>query len=618
MSHPQEQCTTSQPAGPPTAVFPSNWVPTNDNGKPATALERVTLRLFKRKTCDHDATTGSLSHTSSVSVPTTALPDSPLGPRRHHLRHLSGTIESWVTQRIGVDASRQRVPSTWAQHLGIGAPGSMARRSTSRQCSWTARHHGSASVKTDRRRPGGRPSALTLFKGGNPWSTDAALSECPSPKRLCTPDQETFTRPCILSGSTVVDSGASSTSQLENSPSPITLQVLPSSPLASPATSCHSDVSTETLLSCESSSRVSSPSEAGSPAPSPRAALFDDLEGMCYENMVAHEPLYRASRQYLHNHRDLNAYMRPILVDWLLEVGADFHLHRATIHTAVNYLDRFLGSCQHVTRDILQCLATACLSIAMKLEEYSYPKLKELVDLAQGAFDLAQLKRAEHIVLKGLKWRLNPTTVPQWLTLYFYRATRTVPHLLQRRPATPPLPSAISDPTKRQSYQPTTSPLAQALPQFHDQWYTYAMDIADVVLHDPRCLDYSYATMAASCLYLAFQRMAPDAATQDIVSEGFEQWTGMPLDAVDNCVAFLTSSCMAVSALVLAPALGDAANDSGSTAQYSKARFGPNYHRYHKDDPHTYQSHHPYWLPVIQRVMRDSYRDQGDGAPLFG
>ncbi|KAJ1974828.1 G1/S-specific cyclin-E2 [Dimargaris xerosporica] len=608
MSHPQEQCTASQPVE-PSLTFVSSWAPSNDTGKPASALERVTLRLFKRKTCDHDTGTGSLSSPSAVSVPNAALPGSPLGQHRHRLRHLSGTIESWVTQRIGVDASRQRVPGTWTQQLGIGASGSMARRTTGRQCSWSARHHGSALVKTDRRRPGGRPSALTLFKGGNPWSTDSALTECPSSKRLCTPDQESFARPCILSGSTVVDSGASSTSQLETSPSPIALQVLSSSPLASPTTSYHSAVSTETLLSCESSPRNSLPSDVDSPAPSPRAALFDDLEDMCYENMVAQEPLYRASRQYLHNHHDLNAYMRPILVDWLLEVGADFHLHRSTIHTAINYFDRFLGSCQHVTRDILQCLATACLSIAMKFDEYSYPKLKELVDLAQGAFDLAQLKRAEHIVLKGLKWRLTPTTVPQWLTLYFYRATRTVPHLLQRRPATPPLPSATPDPTKRQSYQPTTSPLAQALPQFHDQWYTYAMDIADVVLHDPRCLDYPYTTIAASCLYLTFQRMAPDAVTQDIVSEYFEQWTGIPLDAIGHCVAFLTSSGTAVSTLVLASAPGDVASDTGSSSQYSKARFGPNYHRYHKDDPHTYQSHHPYWLPVIQRVMRDTYQD---------
>jgi hypothetical protein len=58
---------------------------------------------------------------------------------------------------------------------------------------------------------------------------------------------------------------------------------------------------------------------------------------------------------------------RPILVDWMLDVGDYFGFHGATTHLAVAYLDRML-SMMSIERNKLQLVATACLLIAGTLQ----------------------------------------------------------------------------------------------------------------------------------------------------------------------------------------------------------------------------------------------------------
>ncbi|KAJ1935128.1 Cyclin-A2, partial [Linderina macrospora] len=45
----------------------------------------------------------------------------------------------------------------------------------------------------------------------------------------------------------------------------------------------------------------------------------------------------------MERHPDLSSRMRPILIDWLMEVAADYCMHRQTLHLTVQYLDRFLA-----------------------------------------------------------------------------------------------------------------------------------------------------------------------------------------------------------------------------------------------------------------------------------
>lgn len=60
---------------------------------------------------------------------------------------------------------------------------------------------------------------------------------------------------------------------------------------------------------------------------------------------------------------DVTYAMRTILVDWLVEVTQEYHLHSETLHIAIYIIDRFL-SLMSVVRGKLQLLGTAAMFIA--------------------------------------------------------------------------------------------------------------------------------------------------------------------------------------------------------------------------------------------------------------
>ena len=60
---------------------------------------------------------------------------------------------------------------------------------------------------------------------------------------------------------------------------------------------------------------------------------------------------------------DITSSMRSILVDWLIEVGEEYKLHRETLCLAVNYVDRFLSQ-MSVLRGKLQLVGAASIFLA--------------------------------------------------------------------------------------------------------------------------------------------------------------------------------------------------------------------------------------------------------------
>jgi len=60
---------------------------------------------------------------------------------------------------------------------------------------------------------------------------------------------------------------------------------------------------------------------------------------------------------------DISSNMRCIMIDWMVEVGEEYKLHRETLFLAVNYVDRFLSQ-MSVQRGKLQLVGTAAMFIA--------------------------------------------------------------------------------------------------------------------------------------------------------------------------------------------------------------------------------------------------------------
>ncbi|KAJ2822501.1 G1/S-specific cyclin-E2 [Coemansia furcata] len=207
-------------------------------------------------------------------------------------------------------------------------------------------------------------------------------------------------------------------------------------------------------------------------------------------------------------HPELSSRMRPILVDWLMEVSTDYRMHRQTLHLTVQYLDRFLANTDlQVEPSMLQCYGTACLSIAMKAEEQRAPSLSELTDFSKDAFTRDQLRQAEIDVLAALDWHLAVPTLFEFLCLVFQRAAVQ-------------FPSRFADQTRLSGPGPSdeTAAADAKCPAtidrcFDARLFMVACDYADALLHCQDSLRYSASELAAACFYLGTAPNSLDGST---------------------------------------------------------------------------------------------------------
>lgn len=76
----------------------------------------------------------------------------------------------------------------------------------------------------------------------------------------------------------------------------------------------------------------------------------------------------------MHLQPDINARMRSILVDWLVEVHRKFELMPETLYLTINIVDRFLAV-KVVPRRELQLVGISSMLIACKYEEIWAPEV---------------------------------------------------------------------------------------------------------------------------------------------------------------------------------------------------------------------------------------------------
>ncbi|CAG2113312.1 unnamed protein product [Medioppia subpectinata] len=125
---------------------------------------------------------------------------------------------------------------------------------------------------------------------------------------------------------------------------------------------------------------------------------------MFYERKQMADPFYISKQP------EINAKMRSILVDWLVEVTEEYKLLDQTLFLAVNYIDRFL-SLMSISRQSFQLLGTAALFIASKYEEIYPPELSEFVYITDDSYTKQQILNMEKLILKALDFDVSaPTT----------------------------------------------------------------------------------------------------------------------------------------------------------------------------------------------------------------
>ncbi|KAI5436445.1 hypothetical protein KIW84_022798 [Lathyrus oleraceus] len=88
---------------------------------------------------------------------------------------------------------------------------------------------------------------------------------------------------------------------------------------------------------------------------------------------------------YMVSQPDINAKMRAILIDWLIEVHRKFELMPETFYLTLNIVDRFL-SMKVVPRKELQLVGISSMLIASKYEEIWAPEVTDFVCISDNAY----------------------------------------------------------------------------------------------------------------------------------------------------------------------------------------------------------------------------------------
>ncbi|KAG6114026.1 hypothetical protein E4U13_003541 [Claviceps humidiphila] len=110
--------------------------------------------------------------------------------------------------------------------------------------------------------------------------------------------------------------------------------------------------------------------------------------------------------------REIQWYMRPYLIDFLIEAHAAFALLPETLYLTVNLLDRYCSK-RVVYKQHYQLVGCAALLIAAKYGDKKdrVPQIHELSNMCCGLYDAGMFIQMEQHVLNTLEWKLGHPTV---------------------------------------------------------------------------------------------------------------------------------------------------------------------------------------------------------------
>ncbi|XAR61938.1 hypothetical protein NMG60_11016494 [Bertholletia excelsa] len=112
--------------------------------------------------------------------------------------------------------------------------------------------------------------------------------------------------------------------------------------------------------------------------------------------------------------KDVNANMRGILVDWLVEVAEEYKLVSDTLYLSISYIDRFLSK-NAINRQTLQLLGVSSMLVASKYEEISPPHVEDFCYITDNTYTKHEVVKMEANILKCLHFEMGSPTIKTFL-----------------------------------------------------------------------------------------------------------------------------------------------------------------------------------------------------------
>ena len=142
-----------------------------------------------------------------------------------------------------------------------------------------------------------------------------------------------------------------------------------------------------------------------------------------YSNLLIDETQKNPTKisGYMESQPEINAQMRSILIDWIIDVHLRFKFRPSTLFCTVRIIDAYLFL-QPIQRCNFQLLGIASLLIACKHEEIYVPKLEDLIYVTDNAYKKEDLIKMEEKVLDHLHFDIlipSPLDYYEILSKYF-------------------------------------------------------------------------------------------------------------------------------------------------------------------------------------------------------
>ncbi|EIW69324.1 hypothetical protein TREMEDRAFT_43910 [Tremella mesenterica DSM 1558] len=132
--------------------------------------------------------------------------------------------------------------------------------------------------------------------------------------------------------------------------------------------------------------------------------------------MMRMDDLTLASADLMDMQPELQWFMRPYLIDFLIEVHTQFRLRPEVLYLTMNIVDRYVSK-RVVYKKHYQLVGCAALWIAAKFEDGKdkVPLVRELAEMCCKAYDESAFIQMEGHVLATIGWVVGHPTAEAWL-----------------------------------------------------------------------------------------------------------------------------------------------------------------------------------------------------------
>ena len=203
----------------------------------------------------------------------------------------------------------------------------------------------------------------------------------------------------------------------------------PKQSVVASCSSSHGSASCSSTSTCASSlgySHSQSPASASGSKQERNILLEDEYQEEAIAHMKQMETQTMASVELMDVQPELRWFMRPYLVDFLIEIHQTFRLRPETLFLTMNIVDRYVSK-RIVYKRHYQLVGCAALLIAAKFEDSKdrVPTVSDLSQMCCNAYDESAFTQMEGHVLSTIGWALGHPTAEAWLRLESVTAHET-------------------------------------------------------------------------------------------------------------------------------------------------------------------------------------------------